>query len=62
VAGADSVDADGFEYASIVLAAGWHDMPRVSTELTFDRGRNQTKQAAFSRAVSGLVEYCSLAA
>jgi len=32
-----------------VLAAGWHDMPRVSRELTFDRGQNQTKQAAFSR-------------
>ena len=39
-----------------MLAAGWHDMPRVSRELTFDKGQNQTKQAAFSRAVTGLVE------
>ena len=57
-AGGDPLGDHDSHHANIILESGWHDLRRVSREINGgERGfSSPSKQAAFSRAISRLLE------
>ena len=56
--GGDPLGDHDSQHANIILGSGWHDLRRVSREMNGgERGfSSPSKQAAFSRAISRMLE------